>query len=44
MPPMPSLNDLRAKFLEEFDALADYVSPVQDLSPSPNPEPGEEAA
>ena len=37
-------DDLRAKFLEEFDALADYVSPVQDLSPSPSPEPTDQAA
>lgn len=26
-------DELRAVFLAEFDALADYVSPVQDLSP-----------
>ena len=28
---------MRAVFLEEFDAMADYVSPVQDLSPTPPP-------
>lgn len=37
-------DDLRARFLEEFDALADYVSPVEDLSPRPTPEPEPEAA
>ena len=26
-------DDLRAIFLNEFDAMADYVSPVEDLSP-----------
>jgi lysophospholipase len=26
-------DDKRAVFLEEFDAMADYVSPVEDLSP-----------
>lgn len=29
---------MRAVFLEEFDAMADYVSPVQDLSPAPRPD------
>lgn len=29
---------MRAVFLEEFDAMADYVSPVQDLSPAPLPD------
>ena len=28
-------DPMRAVFLEEFDAMADYVSPVQDLSPAP---------
>lgn len=26
-------DDMRAVFLTEFDAMADYVSPVEDLSP-----------
>ena len=30
---MMETDDHRAVFLEEFDALADYVSPVQDLAP-----------
>jgi len=30
-------DDLRAVFLQEFDALAAYVSPVEDLSPIPAP-------
>jgi len=30
-------DPMRAVFLEEFDAMADYVSPVQDLSPAPQP-------
>lgn len=32
-------DDLRAVFLNEFDALAAYVSPVEDLSPIPEPAP-----
>ena len=38
------MDDLRGQFLEEFDALADYVSPLQDLSPTPVPEPVEAVA
>jgi lysophospholipase len=30
-------DDKRAVFLEEFDAMADYVSPVEDLSPAVAP-------
>ena len=26
-------DDLRAIFLNEFDAMADYVSPINDLAP-----------
>jgi len=26
-------DDLRALFLNEFDAMADYVAPINDLSP-----------
>jgi lysophospholipase len=32
-------DELRAVFLEEFDAMAAYVSPVEDLSPLPVSEP-----
>ena len=31
-------DPMRAVFLEEFDAMADYVSPVQELSPQPQVE------
>lgn len=37
-------DELRAVFLAEFDALADYVSPVQDLSPLAAPAVEAEAA
>lgn len=37
-------DELRGRFLEEFDALAEYVSPVEDLSPAPTPTPEPEAA
>ncbi len=30
---MMETDDLRAVFLNEFDAMADYVSPVNDLAP-----------
>jgi lysophospholipase len=30
-------DDMRAVFLEEFDAMAAYVSPVEDLSPAAVP-------
>ena len=39
-------GDLRAVFLEEFDAMAAYVSPIQDLSPvepAAGPAPGADA-
>ncbi|WP_372706848.1 alpha/beta fold hydrolase [Brevundimonas sp.] len=40
-------DDLRGVFLDEFDAMAAYVSPVEDLSPlavtEPSPEPIEAA-
>ena len=32
-------DDLRGVFLHEFDALAAYVSPVEDLSPLAGSEP-----
>lgn len=32
-------DDKRAVFLEEFDAMAAYVSPLEDLSPAPVAEP-----
>ena len=31
-------DDKRAAFLDEFDAMGDYVSPVEDLSPIPAPQ------
>ena len=31
-------DDMRAVFLEEFDAMAAYVSPIEDLSPMAAPE------
>lgn len=37
-------DELRADFLREFDALADYVSPVEDLSPLTPVEPPVTAA
>ncbi len=36
-------DDLRGAFLHEFDALAAYVSPVEDLSPLPEPASAEVA-
>lgn len=36
-------DDMRAVFLNEFEAMADYVSPVQDLSPVAAPEPEAES-
>ena len=32
-------DEMRAVFLEEFDAMAAYVSPVEDLSPIAAPAP-----
>tara|TARA_R110002012_G_scaffold317487_1_gene534076 strand:+ start:140213 stop:141328 length:1116 start_codon:yes stop_codon:yes gene_type:complete len=42
-------DELRGVFLDEFDAMADYVSPVQDLSPhqaapAPAPAPSQDPA
>lgn len=38
------VDEMRGVFLQEFDALADYVSPVEDLSPiAPPAEPAEVA-
>jgi lysophospholipase len=31
-------DDLRAHFLSEFDAMSDYITPIQDLSPLVQPE------
>jgi lysophospholipase len=36
-------DDKRAVFLEEFDSMAAYVSPVEDLSPAAASEPVVEA-
>jgi lysophospholipase len=36
-------DELRAVFLTEFDAMADYVAPIQDLSPAPQPDASETA-
>jgi lysophospholipase len=33
------VDSLRGRFLDEFDAMADYVSPIQDLSPIPAQQP-----
>lgn len=41
---MMETDELRAEFLREFDALADYVSPVEDLSPLAPVEPPVEPA
>lgn len=41
---MMETDELRAEFLREFDALADYVSPVEDLSPLAPMEPPVEPA
>ena len=30
-------DDMRAVFLDEFDAMGAYISPVEDLSPIPVP-------
>ena len=37
-------DDLRAVFLEEFDAMGAYVSPGEDLSPTAPAEPVSESA
>ena len=37
-------DDLRAHFLSEFDAMADYVAPTQDLRPLPQPDDAEVGA
>ena len=37
-------DDLRAHFLSEFDAMADYISPVEDLRPLPQPDDAEVGA